>query len=63
MIRKYKIWANAVMAALKYRKLTEYQTAKIPLTVRAWYYREIMLPAWRGYYEVLGEEYERRFGK
>lgn len=63
MIRKYKIWASAVMAALKYRKLTEYQTAKIPLIARAHYYRAIMVPAWREYYEELAIEYERQFGK
>ena len=63
MSNKYRIWANATMKQLKFRHLTERQVAKVPLTVKARIYREIMVPAWADYYERVEEAYKERFGK
>ena len=63
MSNKYRIWANATTKQLKFRHLSERQVAKVPLTVKARIYREIMVPAWADYYERVEEAYEERFGK
>jgi len=63
MNNKYRIWTNATRTQLKFRHLTEQQVAKVPLTVKARIYREIMVPAWADYYERVEEAYKERFGK